>query len=378
MKRFLNITFSIIALVILVAIIAIGSLAYFIDPNKMRPVLVEEVMNRTGYQLAIYGKLNWRLFPTVGINVQRMTLAGPNQLEPFIDLRNVTVASDLAQLLHGSKELQGDVRIADMKFMDMHIENTHIKLDWSKDVLTISPIKAYMYGGTLSGVAHGSQLNEVPKWNWDVKLDGVQMQPLLQDLNHNEARLNIRGKGHVEMTGSTKGMAREQLITNLDGAANFKVDDGSVQGLDVNYLIETADALINKRDIKAPAESVQDTKFDSFSGTLTVKNGVASTNNILLTAPAFTTKGEGTLNLLYQAINFALQVKLDKNSHSKLEVPILVTGNLKSPNIRIDLNEVQRSVTQAQINRVKEKVSNEITKRVPGKAGEALQNLLGS
>lgn len=377
MKRFLSVVFSIIALFVLVAIIGIVSLAYFVDPNKMRPVIVEEVMNRTGYQLAIYGKLNWKLYPTVGINVQRMTLTSPDQLEPFIDLRNVTIASELSHILHGSRHLEGDLHVADMMFMNMHIENTHIKLGWEKNVLTISPIKAYLYGGVLSGDAHGRDLNKVPEWDWNVKLDGVQLQPLLLDMNYGQSRLNVAGKGHVEMNASTSGLKRSQLITNLDGKTSFSVENGSVKGVDLNYLIESATALINRQPVTSPSDNSSATRFDSFTGAMAIKNGLASTDNLLLTAPAFTTKGAGSINLLYQAINLSVQVKPQNDNAIKWEVPVLITGTLSSPDVRLDLSEVQRFIAQTQVNKVKEKVSDEISKHVTGPAGEALQNLLG-
>jgi uncharacterized protein involved in outer membrane biogenesis len=376
MKRFFRIIFSIIALVVVVAVVALGSLIYFIDPNKMRPVIVEEVMNRTGYQLAIYGKLNWRLFPVVGINVERMTLTAPDQLEPFMDLRNITIASKLSQLIHGNKNIEGDVRIADVQLLNIHASNASVKLGWQQNVLSLSPIKALLYGGTLTGMASGSNLNQQPHWDWDVKLDGVQLQQLLIDANKGRTKLNVSGKAHVEMLAGTSGSNQEQMLNELNGEVKFNAVNGSVSSIDINYLIRSAEALINKQPIAPPPEGAVETRFDDLSGNVTIRKGNAITNDVVLKAPAFVTKAKGSLNLSRQLLNISLQVD-PSQSTIKWEIPVLITGSLSSPDVRVDMSQMQRFLAQTQLDKVKDRVRDEISKRVPGKAGEALQNLLG-
>lgn len=377
MKKFLKVTISIIALLLIVVVVGVGSLVYFIDPNKMRPVIVEEVMNRTGYQLAIYGKLKWRIFPVMGLNVARMTLTSPNQTEPFVDLHNVTISSDVSRLIHGDRRLEGDVRIGNVKLVNIEAQNARVILQWQENVLTLSPISAFLYGGTLEGVAHGRNLNRVPTWDWDLKLNDVQLKPLIHDANKGNTKLNITGKGTVAIKASTEGISREQIITNLNGVTKFSVDNGSVQGIDLNYLLASADALLSRHEVSPPTGDVRQTEFNALTGTVNVKNGVASSNDLLLTAPAFTTKAEGTINLLYQAINFALQVQPSSEAQKKWEIPVLVTGNLKEPDVRLDLNELQRYIAKSQVDKVKQKLNDEISRRLPDGAGEAIQNLLG-
>lgn len=378
MKKFLRITFSIVALIAVVAIVGIGSLLYFIDPNKMRPVIVEEVMNRTGYQLAIYGKLNWRLFPVIGINVERMTLTAPDQVEPFMDLRNIIIASEFSQLIHGNKNIEGDVRIGDVRLVNIHAKNAHVKLAWQSNVLALTPIKAFLYGGTLEGTAHGSNLNQVPRWNWNVKLEGVQLQQLLSDANRGRTKINVTGKGQVDMNASTSGTSREQMFSQLNGDIKFDVTDGTVSAMDLNYLIKSAEALVSKQPINQPPQGNLETKFDSLSGTVKITNGIAASNDVTLKAPAFITTGKGSLNLLQQVLNFSLRVNPANDSKLKWEIPVMITGNLSTPDVRLDMNELQRYLAEQQVDKVKERVHDEITKRIPGKAGEALQNLLGT
>ncbi|EKD72008.1 MAG: hypothetical protein ACD_46C00034G0002 [uncultured bacterium] len=374
--KWLRILFSLVLLLIIVAAVAIGGLMYFVDPNKLRPMIVERVMQQTGYQLAIYGKLSWSFYPNIGIQVERMTLAAPSQPDPFLDLRGVTIASKFSELIRGNKELKGDLRIADVRFANMRAQNASVELHWQNNVLTMEPITASLYQGSLRGVAHGTNLMDIPHWDWSVALDNVALQPLLKDANRGETKLTITGIGQVKVAGNTKGTSREQIINNFNGVSVFNLQNGSVSGLDLNYLVQTADAFINRQEVSQP-KNIDRTDFSSLTGSVDIKDGVASTNNLLLNSSSFVTRGQGNFHLLEQSIDLSLQVEPQQNIKTKWEIPVIISGDIRHPDVKVDTLELRKYVMREELGKVKEKVQDEI-KKVPGKAGEILQNLLGN
>lgn len=375
--KLIRIFFSLVVLLVIVAGIAIGGLMYFVDPNKLRPVIVERVMQKTGYQLAIYGKLTWSFYPRLGIKIDRMTLAAPTEPEPFLDMRNITIATELLDLVRGNKDLQGDLSIDEVHLANMQAQNARVMLHWQGGTLTLQPITADLYNGTLQGVAHGSSLTTIPQWDWKLQLSKIDMQPLLRDANRGDTKLNITGTGEVTVNASTKGISREQVINNLNGKSDFNLQNGAVTGIDLNYFVKTADALMNKQEVTSPT-NLNRTEFAQFSGSADIKDGVATTNNILLNSPAFLAKAQGNFRILEQSIDLSLQVAPQDTARTKWEVPVLITGDLRQPTVRLDTMGLEKYVAKQELSKVKEKVREQIKERVPGKTGEFLQNLLGS
>ena len=157
--------------------------------------------------------------------------------------------------------------------------------------------------------------------------------------------------------------------------SEFVVKEGVVFGVDLNYLVQTADALINQLPLMKP-EHINQTKFDSLTGSALIKNGVATTNNLLLTSSSFITHGKGELDLVMQIINLELLVKSQQTVESQWEIPVLIKGNLFSPAVQLDSRKLQEMLAKQQLEKFKNKAQDEIKKRLP-KAGDLLQNLLG-
>lgn len=375
--RFMRVFGSIVLLVIVVAAAAISALVYFVDPNKLRPVIVEEVMDQTGYQLAIYGRLNWTIYPTLGIHVPRMTLIAPEQTKPFLDLNNLTVAADIRQLIFGKKELLGDVHVSAIEFMNVKMKNARVDLSWQGKKLTLSPISALLYGGKLQGKATGVNLDRIPQWQWDLTASDIQIKPLLNDVNGSEARLSLSGLGHLNFNAKTQGLHKNEILSQMEGKGQLSIKNGEIDGMDIGYLIRSAEALINREPLNLPEKS-DHTPFAELNSNISIGNGVAETKNFTFSSPVFTADAQGSLNLLHQGVNFAVQVKPVLGSKKfDWAIPILVTGSVLSPDVRLDTNEIQSYLAKHELQKVKEKVRDEIKQHVPGEAGKVLNNLLG-
>jgi AsmA protein len=259
----------------------------------------------------------------------------------------------------------------------MKADSAHVGLHFDKNAITLNPITASFYQGTISGTANGHDVATAPVWQWDMQLNQVQVQPLLQDVNTSDSKLTIAGTAAIKFKASTWGVGKASLINNLNGTLDISVVKGVITGIDLNYLLKTADALLNKGDVAKPTD-INQTPFDSFTANVDIKNGLAETNNLLVSAPGFTTKGNGSVNLPYQAINFQLQVAPAKEARTQWIVPVLIAGNFNHPDIRLDMTEVNKFLVKQGTDKLKDKVRDEIKKKVPGQAGEMLQHLLGS
>jgi AsmA protein len=100
---------SVLIVLIIVATIAMVSLATFVSPNRFKPLLVEQVKKYTGRDLTISGDLSWTLFPTFGVKIGHLELSNPAgfKQKTFAEMDSATVSVKILPLLHAKVESDG-------------------------------------------------------------------------------------------------------------------------------------------------------------------------------------------------------------------------------------------------------------------------------
>lgn len=374
----IKIAFSLICLIIVICIFVIGALIFFVDPDKMKPALIEEVKNETGYDLTIDGKLSWSFYPRIGVKADHLQLKAGEQSRAFMDASGVSIAADLVELWQSrSREsLQGKITISSLSLMNVKFENVSADMKAVEDRLTLDSIQASLYGGTLQGTVSASHFATLPQWQWDMQIENIQLKPFLDDINGVDSKVKISGTCVFKMQAETSGKTREQLLTQLKGSNVFSVSNGIVEGIDLNYFLQLADATLHKQPVDQLVNSNQ-TAFNSLNGTAMIKNGMVETNDMMLVAPTFTTRAEGGVELISRKLDFKLKIKPQlQNTKIKWDIPVLISGDLDHPDVELDIMGIQKIIAGMQIDNIKQKAAAQIQKHVPGKTGEFLQHLL--
>ena len=243
--RLLKMIIGILLLLILIGALIFLGLAYFIDLNRLKPTLINEVRAQTGYQLAIEGDITWALYPRLGIRMPRMIFSADQHAKPFAELHEVTVTTALTTLFrrdHG----KADVRIKTLIIERVRATDAHFGVKWRGNKLQLTPIVATFYGGKLTGSATGENLAINPQWGWDIKVTDLQLQPLLEDVHGENRKIKFSGLANVTLKATTMGRESNAFIRNLKGQATLSVKGGAFEGIDLNALIRNADRLLNK------------------------------------------------------------------------------------------------------------------------------------
>lgn len=370
---FLRNTLYILLLLLVIAVLAITAIVMLVDPNKIKPVIVDEVKKYTGFNLTIHGSISWSVYPLLGIKLERMTLSVPAQTKPFADLYGVTLATQLMQLMHGQQKLLGNVYISQAELLNIHAQKVTIKIQWLDKFLTL-PVTASLYDGWLEGVVQGDNLKTQPRWSWGMQLTRVQLNPLLADVNGDSSKLSVAGRAQIRMEGNTYGKTRQELISRLNGNIKYDVTDGAVQGIDLNYLLQTADALISKKPIALPSPQ-QQTTFESMNGTGFIHDGIFTTNNTVLISSNFTTKTTGNIDLINDTIDLQLDLRPVNLEKLKYAIPVDVTGSLSHPAVNLDTIKMNSILATEQVEKVKAKVKEQI-KQLPSKIDNFISKVL--
>lgn len=367
--------FFIICLVLLIFIIACVSLVYLVDPNQLKPILIEETKKHTGQQLEITGPLSWSFYPHIAIHADQMSLRESKQLPPSVNLQNVNLAMRITQLLKRNKEWQGTVFVADAQFMNVHAEKVSIDINWKNEVVSLQNIKAAFYGGNVVATGEGRDLSALPHWRWNAQATNTQLQALIRDLQGADSKLTLIGNADLRLQIETVGRSRSAILNSMKGAGELSIKNGVIHGIDFNYFMQTADALINKR-LTAELNNTNQTPFESLQGAFVIKNGKVETENLLLTSPTFITKVQGTVALTTSDLNLHLEITPQQTALSQWHIPLSITGDLHHPEIKLEINHLDKLIPERDLDKIKSKALEKIKERIHGKPAELLQRLL--
>lgn len=369
---------SIRILIAIVILLVVGLVAFdkFVDPNRVKTMITAEVQRQTGYQLAIDGEFAWSFYPVFGIKAGSIRIFAPQQpKKPFAVLKDVTLGMEIMQLVQGKKNLSGDVHVGQMTLMNLQAKKVSAEVSWENNVLTISPLSCMLYDGWMSGTVHAQNLNKTPYYDWDVQFNRVQLKPLLYDLGADDSKLTVDGIGQLRMEAKTNGLSKDSLIKHLQGTMSFNLGNGVVSGIDLNYLVSTAVDIINKQPISQP-NNITQTSFESLTGTMKIKNGVTSSDDTVLIAPAFTVKSTGVINLSGQTIDYSLDVIPQNLEQLKWGIPVIVEGDLQNPKVKLDTLKINTIIANEEFQRMKEKAKEKI-KELPKGIDKFLGKVLG-
>jgi len=193
--------------------------------------------------------------------------------------------------------------------------------------------KAEFYGGSITT---NSTLDASGAFSKQVTLSGVEAEPFLKDATDSD-----RLSGTLNMTGNFSGRLTSMrgAVESLGGSGSVKLTDGAVKGVDLAGMIRNIQSAYKNVDT-----SQQKTDFAELGGTFTIARGIVSNNDLAMKAPLLRLKGQGTVDLPSQSINYRLTPEIVKTVQGQggkekqgLEVPILVSGPLDQPRFAPDL-----------------------------------------
>jgi len=233
----------------------------------------------------------------------------------------------------------GEIKVAKLKATKLAAD---IKIEQS--ALTIAPLAAKIYGGTLAGSLIVAA-QATPQITLKQNLKGIQMNALLADTS---AIVKLAGKGDVAMDVSAEGGSIAALRKTLNGSVSLDLVRGSLAGIDMRTaLLDGKDDLGTKSEARIhEARFSEKTDFSGLKAAFNIKDGGSHGNSFEMRTPLFRIAGEGDLALDSGSINYQLAATvtspLNRRSAGELAelkgvmVPIRVSGPWAAPSIALD------------------------------------------
>jgi len=264
-------------------------------------------------------------------------------------------------------DLAGSLSIAKLKVANLQLQDVAAKLVAKGGVLQLSPLSAALYAGSFAGGAGLDARGDTLKTSLNWKLSGVQLGPLLADLN-----------GEQSLSGTVKSEVKLRLSGNdplamknsITGTSAMALTDGAYHGIDLLYELRRARAVIKGKQLPPQGRAVTD--FAALSGSFAISNGLFKTSDLRVKSPVLRVKGGGSIDLPGDSLNLDLDVKLtgtlegqggkDLDELKGYQIPVTLTGSLSDPTVGVNLEKLLKGELGRQLNR-------QIDKRLGGILG---------
>ncbi|OGT45256.1 MAG: hypothetical protein A3E83_08285 [Gammaproteobacteria bacterium RIFCSPHIGHO2_12_FULL_41_20] len=283
-----------------------------------------------------------------------------------------------------SVDMQGNMHMDTLQVAKVQMSNVTMQPHMQNGVLTLSGVTADFYAGRLLSNVDIYLNGAEPRIAMQGKLIDVQSAALLADLANNTAKLSFSGAANVELSVTTVGSNSDALMSHLNGRGKMYVNKGTLIGIDLPYWINTAYALTQHQS--TPTDDAGKTEFNTLAASAVIHNGVVMNDDLQIISAVTDTRGRGEINLVSQQIHYQLQTTVSQAEQKRrnvfnlygLSVPLLITGDLHNPHIRLEMDLLMKEVGKQQVEKVKTKVQEQIQKKlqdiVPeGQANELLE-----
>jgi AsmA protein len=261
--------------------------------------------------------------------------------------------------LGGIKEmnLRGTLHAGEIKMAKLEASKLAADIKIEQSTLTIAPLTARLYGGTLTGslsvAAQGT-----PQITLKQNLRGFQMNALLAAT---ASAGKLAGKGDVVLDISAEGGSVGALRKTLNGSASLALARGSLAGIDMRTAL-----LDGKNDLGTNSEArvhearfSERTDFSELKVMFNIKEGSSHGNSFEMRSPLFRIAGEGDLALDSGSISYRLAATvvaaLNRRSAGELAelkgvtVPVRVSGPWATPSIALDFAAASGAIVTKRI-----------------------------
>lgn len=254
-------------------------------------------------------------------------------------------------------DVAGTARIGSLVVRGLKVEKLDLGVRARDGRIDIQPLAAALYGGTTSGRASLDVASR--RWRLAQQLNGVQAGPFLRAA----ARLDrVEGRGNATVDLEATGLTAEALVRSLRGTARLQLADGAVKGVDLTELLRQASiALGSKSALEREGRAGDRTAFSELAASFVIRDGVATTQDLVFRSEAAKASGGGRLDLVARTVDYRLDATLLGVSADirnrviarigEVSVPVRITGPMESPKYSVDLAGFAAAAAANELNR---------------------------
>lgn len=273
--------------------------------------------------------------------------------------------------------LDGSLRIGSLKVANVKSSKLRIDVKANKGQVTVSPLSANLYQGSINGSIAVNAAQAVPTFAVKQNLSGVQLGPLIKDAVDLDM---VEGKGNVTVNLTTQGNTVTALKKGLNGSAALNLANGAIKGVNLSKLVRGAQNLGQAGGVQTLKPSPDDkTEFSELKASFKVSNGVAHNDDLLVKSQSLKVSGKGDVDIGNSSINYSTKTTLAESVDGKsgsLTVPVQLSGPFADLKFKVDYGAVVADVVKQKVDAKIESKKEELKQQLQEKLKGGLKDLL--
>jgi len=280
-------------------------------------------------------------------------------------------------------DLTGAITIDKFKVNNAKLQNVNAKFSVNRGLVKLTSFSSNLYDGSIKATATLDARKTPATYSAKKYIKGVKVQPLLIDVAQND---KLEGTGNIDVDVTGRSLAPTAMKKNLAGTIKINFADGAVNGINVAQLIRENYAKFKGEKLDGQ-DSVKKTDFSAMTATLTLKNGVVTTNNLHAQSPLLRVRGEGSANYINETADFTISTSIvgslegqggkDINELKDITIPVNISGKWADPKFKLVFDDVLKQKAEKEINRGLEKLDEKLGDKIKDeKTKEAVNSLI--
>jgi len=272
-------------------------------------------------------------------------------------------------------DAQGQLRIGEVIVAGLSFTNAVVSVKAANGKLRLNPLKTAFYGGQYEGDVVIDARGDTPTLSLDERIAGVQIAPVMKVLSDYEI---LSGSAGGEFKLSASGNTVKGMLSSLSGKLNLAVADGALEGVDLVYELQRAEALLNRQAPEA-ATGPRRTPFQSMKMSANVDKGALHSEDLDIALPVLKITGAGGLSLVEQSVDYQLQARIhevpppgavDLGQLRGATIPLRISGTFSDPKVSADVaglvTDRAKKELDEKLDEQKDKLADKLKKKLFG------------
>jgi AsmA protein len=278
-------------------------------------------------------------------------------------------------------DASGSLAFGPTQFSGMSLNEATFALNARNGQVRLQPT-ASLYGGRLVGDIRLDIQPDTARAALTSEVTGVDLLPLGRDLLDSEM---VSGRGDLRLDLTTTGSNVGQMRRDLDGEVAFAARDGAWEGFDLWFELVRARTVFDGQSPPVRPEGPRRTPFSTVSASGDVQDAILTNRDLNATLAFMTVDGEGTVNLLTDALDFdlvatfvdgeALQSQPLMARLGGQRLPLRVGGTLAEPSVAPDYRALVRAQVQEAVTERLDEERGEVEQRLEEERSEVRQQV---
>ncbi|HYQ40000.1 MAG TPA: AsmA family protein [Pseudomonas sp.] len=280
------------------------------------------------------------------------------------------------------------VNLGQLTLHKLPIDNASLKLKAQGGQLALDELRGDLFDGRFALAGNLDARSDTPLLQFTPKLAGIPLERLLTTLKPGE-KAPLRGNLQLDASLTARGNSQKALIDSLSGTASFVLDNGALTDANLEQQLCRGIATLNRKTLSS-AFADKDTPLQELRGSLQLKNGVASNQDLRARIPGLAANGKGDIDLRVLALDYRLGLTIEGDQRpmpdpacqvnerfAGVEWPLRCRGPLElgAKACRLDQDGLGKIAAKAAGEKLSEKLDEKLGDKVSPELKDTLKNL---